>query len=62
MITKENQTVTKSSLEKSVPLKIIRGLNGWKLVDGPNSTPLSKVAYTITLKNQLREISPDDVR
>ena len=58
----ENQKVTKSSLEKSVSLKIIRGLNGWKLIDGHKSTPLSEAVYTITLKNQLREISPDEVR
>ena len=58
----ESQTVTKSSLEKSVPLKIIRGLNRWKLVDGPQNTPLNEAVYTITLKNQLREILPEDVR
>lgn len=62
MSIKETQTVTKSSLEKSVPLVIIRGLNGWRLVDSHNSTPLSEAVYTITLKNQLREISPDEVR
>lgn len=59
---KESQTVTKSSLEKSVELGIIREFNGWKLVNGDQIKPLSKVLYTITLKNQLREISPDDVR
>lgn len=59
---KESQTVTKSSLEKSVELVIIREFNGWKLVNGDQSKPLSKVFYTITLKNQLREISPDEVR
>lgn len=59
---KESQTVTKSSLEKSVPLCIIRGLNGWKLVDDHKSTPLCEAVYTITLKNQLREIYPDEVR
>lgn len=62
MSIKESQTVTKSSLEKSVPLCIIRGLHGWKLVDGHKSTPLSEAVYTIILKNQLREISPDEVR
>lgn len=61
-IIKEGQTVTKSSLEKSMPIAIIRELNGWKLVEGHKSTPLSKAIYTITLKNQLKEISPDDVR
>ena len=59
---KESQTVTKSSLEKSVELGIIREFNGWKLVNGDQIKPLSKVLYTITLKNQLREISPDEVR
>lgn len=58
----ENQAVTKSSLEKSVRLGIIREFDGWKLVDGHKSTPLSKAVYTITLKNQLKEISPDEVR
>lgn len=62
MSIKESQTITKSSLEKTVPLKIIRGLEGWRLVDGHKSTPLSMVVYTITLKNQLKEISPDEVR
>lgn len=59
---KESQTVTKSSLEKSVELVIIREFNGWKFVNGDQSKPLSKVLYTITLKNQLREISTDEVR
>ena len=59
---KESQTVTKSSLEKSVELVIIQVFNGWKLVNGDQSKPLSKVLYTITLKNQLVEISPDEVR
>lgn len=58
----ENQKVTKASLEKSVSLKIIRGLNDWKLIDSQKSTPLIEAVYTITLKNQLREISPDEVR
>ena len=62
MCINENQTITKSSLEKSVPLAIIRELNGWKLINGHKNTPLSKVVYTITLKNQLREISPDEVK
>lgn len=62
MSIKESQTITKSSLEKTVPLKIIRGLEGWKLVDGHKSTPLSMAVYTITLKNQLKEISPEEVR
>ena len=59
---KESQAVTKSSLEKSVGLDIIREFDGWKLVDSHKSTPLSKAVYTITLKNQLKEISPDEVR
>lgn len=58
----ESQTVAKSSLEKSVGLDIIREFDDWKLVDGHKSTPLSKAVYTITLKNQLKEISPDEVR
>ena len=62
MSIKENQAVMKSSLEKSVGLDIIREFYGWKLVDGHKSTPLSKAVYTITLKNQLKEISPDEVR
>lgn len=62
MSIKENQKITKSSLEKSVPLKIIRGLNGWKLIDSQKNTPLIEAVYTITLKNQLKEISPDEVR
>lgn len=62
MSIKESQTITKSSLEKTVPLIIIRGLEGWRLVDGHKSTPLSMAVYTITLKNQLKEISPDEVR
>lgn len=62
MSIKENQKITKSSLEKSVPLKIILGLNGWKLIDSQKNTPLIEAVYTITLKNQLKEISPDEVR
>lgn len=57
-----NQTITKTSLEKSVEVGIIRVFNGWKLVSGDQSKPLSKVLYTIKLKNQLREISPNEVR
>ena len=59
---KENQTVTKKSLEKSVNLGLIREFNGWKLLSGGKSTPLSKVMYSFTLKNQLREIITDEVR
>jgi hypothetical protein len=59
---KESQTVTKSSLEKSVELVIIREINGWKFVNGEHSKSLSKVLYTITLKNQLVEISTDEVK
>ena len=61
-IIKETQTITKTSLEKSTSLGIIREFNGWKLVDGARITALSRVLYIITLKNQLREISPEDVR
>lgn len=59
---KENQKVTKSSLEKIIPLRIIRGVNGWKFVDGDNCTPLIEAVYNITLKIQLREISTNSVR
>ena len=59
---KENQTVTKTSLEKSVNLGLIREFNGWKLLSGGKSTPLSKVMYSFTLKNQLREIASDEVK
>ena len=62
MSIKESQTITKSSLEKTVPLKIIRGLEGWKLVDGHKSTHLSEAVYIIILETQLKEISPDEVR
>lgn len=61
-VIKETQTITKTSLEKSTSLGIIREFNGWKLVDGAHITALSRVLYIITLKNQLREISPEDVR
>lgn len=57
-----NQTITKTSLEKSVEIGIIREFNGWKLVSGDESKPLSKVLYTVKLKNQLKELSPDEVR
>lgn len=59
---KENQTVTKTSLEKSVNLGLIREFNGWKLLSGGKSTPLSKVMYSFTLKNQLREVTTDELR
>ena len=59
---KANQTITKTSLEKSVELGIIREFNGWKLISCDQSIPLSKVMYIFTLRNQLREISPDEVR
>ena len=59
---KENQTVTKTSLEKSVNLGLIREFKGWKLLNGGKSTPLSKVMYSFTLKNQLREVITDEVR
>ena len=58
----ESQAVRKSSLEKCVGLDIIREFDGWKLNDNHKSTPLSKAVYTIKLKNQLKEISPDNVR
>lgn len=59
---KENQTITKTSLEKSVNLGLIREFKGWKLLNGGKSTPLSKVMYSFTLKNQLREVITDEVR
>ena len=57
-----NQTITRKTLEKSVDIGIIREFDGWKLVSGNQRKQLSKVLYTITLKNRLREISPDEVR
>ena len=57
-----NQIITKSSLEKSVNLGLIREFNGWKLLSGGKSTPLCKVMYSFTLKNQLREVIIDEVR
>lgn len=57
-----NQTITRKTLEKSVEIGIIREFDGWKLVSGNQRKQLRKVLYTITLKNRLREISPDDVR
>lgn len=57
-----NQTITRKTLEKSVEIGIIREFDGWKLVSGNQRKQLSKVLYTITLKNRLREISPDEVR
>lgn len=59
---KENQTVSKTSLEKSVNLGLIREFKGWKLLSGRKSTPLSKVMYSFTLKNRLREVIIDEVR
>lgn len=58
---KESQTITKTSLEKSVNLCFIREFNGWKLFSGGKSIPLSKVMYSFTLKNQLREITREDL-
>ena len=57
-----NQTITRKTLEKSVAIGIIREFDGWKLVSGNQRKQLSKVLYIITLKNRLREISPDEVR
>lgn len=57
-----SQMITKSSLEKSVKLGVIREFSGWKLVDDNKITSLSKAIYTITLQNQLLELSPDEVR
>ncbi len=61
-VVKENLTITKTSLEKSVNLGLIREFKGWKLLNGRKSTPLSKVLYSFTLKNQLREVITDEVR
>lgn len=58
---KENQQVTKSSLEKSVKYDLIREFNGWKLVNGSQCTPLNKVTYTITLQSRLKEIGREDL-
>lgn len=58
---KENQTVTKASLEKSVKIDLIREFNGWKLVNGSLSIPLNKVTYTITLQSQLRKIAGEEL-
>lgn len=61
-VIKEAQTITKASLEQSTSLGIIREFYGWKVVDGAHVTALSRVLYTITLKNQLRKLTPEEVR
>ena len=58
----ENQIGDIASLDKTVVIGLIREFNGWKLVNDDKITPLSRVLFSITLKNQLRQLSPDEVR
>lgn len=58
----ENQIGDIASLDKTVLIGLIREFNGWKLVNDDKTTPLSRVLFSITLKNQLRQLSPDEVR
>lgn len=57
-----NQAVAKSSLEKVASFAIFKKTDGWKLVEEHKITPLKSAVFSITLKNQLTEISPNKVR
>lgn len=59
---KENQIDDITALDKTVRIGIIREFSGWKLVNGDQTILLSRVLFSITLKNQLRKLSPDEVR
>lgn len=59
---KENQIGDIAALDKAVTIGLIREFTGWKLVNSEKITPLSRVLFSVTLKNQLRKLSPDEVR
>ena len=59
---KENQIDDIAALDKTVRIGVIRELLAWKLVNGDQTILLSRVLFSITLKNQLRKLSPDEVR
>lgn len=59
---KENQIGDIDALDKAVTIGLIREFTGWKLVNSEKITPLSRVLFSVTLKNQLRKLSPDEVR
>jgi len=59
---KENQIDDIAALDKTVRIGVIREFSGWKLVNGDQTILLSRVLFSITLKNQLRKLSPDEVR
>ena len=59
---KENQIDDITALDKTVRIGVIREFSGWKLVNGDQTILLSRVLFSITLKNQLRKLSPDEVR
>lgn len=59
---KENQIGDIAELDKAVTIGLIREFTGWKLVNSEKITPLSRVLFSVTLKNQLRKLSPDEVR
>jgi hypothetical protein len=59
---KENQIGDIAALDKAVTIGLIREFTGWKLVNSEKRTPLSRVLFSVTLKNQLRKLSPDEVR
>ncbi len=59
---KENQIGDIAALDKAVTIGLIREFTGWKLVNSEKITPLSRVLFSVTLKNQLIKLSPDEVR
>jgi hypothetical protein len=59
---KENQIDNIAALDKTVRIGVIREFSGWKLVNGDQTILLSRVLFSITLKNQLRKLTLEEVR
>lgn len=59
---KENQIDNIDALDKTAQVGIMREFSDWKLIRGDQKIMLSRVLFRVTLKNQIRKLTPEQVR
>lgn len=58
---RNDQTISKASLEQNYNMALEFDLYGWQYVEGEAKTPLCKIRYEFTLKNILKRITNDEI-
>lgn len=59
---KENHIDNIDALDKTAQVGIMREFSDWKLIRGDQKIMLSRVLFRVTLKNQIRKLTPEQVR